>query len=165
MRTLLLLLAIAVPVLGLYDLAQANGSIHHNNVGIGDADATAVNEGNNAQVEMMLNQDIDLTEKSLVTVAPAMSANGVDCNMESSSYSLLIWSKGKSRCEKGSIIWRDYARVMQIAGPVAAMAVVCRYKVFRRVAHLAVLADGSVGVDCKKLRNRRATVTPVGVDR
>ncbi len=138
MRKLLFALAILVPMLALAD--DDEGSI------------IATNEGNNSELGVVLNQDIDLTENSLVTVAPALSADGVDCNMESRSYSILVWSFGKSKCEKGSVIWRDYVRIMQIAGPAAAMAVVCSYKPFRKVAHLAVMADGTVGVDCRKLR-------------
>ena len=73
-------------------------------VGIG-GDATAIN-GKNKQ-SLALQQDIDLTENSLVTVAPALSANGVRCDMESDSFSILIVSKGKSRCTSSSQMWRD----------------------------------------------------------
>lgn len=149
MKTLLLILAIAVPVLGLYDLAHANGSVHHNTI---DGSAEAVNEGNNQALG--LDQNINLKETSLVNIAPALSANGVDCSMESRSYSILVWSYGRSKCEKGSIIWRDYARIVQIAGPLAAMGVACQYKAFRKVAHLALMEDGTIGVDCRKLRKQ-----------
>ena len=71
----------------------------------GDAEATAIN-GKNKQ-ELALQQDIDLTENSLVTVAPALSANGVSCDMESDSFSLLIFSKGKSRCTELSKMWNN----------------------------------------------------------
>lgn len=169
MKKLLLILAIAIPMLGLYDLAHANGEnngpefggeqeqfqvqFQHQRASAAAA-AASVNEGNNSELGVMLNQDIDLTENSLVTVAPALSANGVDCNMESRSYSIILWSFGKSKCEKGSVIWRDYARMSQVAGPAAAMAVLCTYKPFRKVAHLAVMASGEVGVDCRELRKQ-----------
>jgi len=39
--------------------------------------------------------------------APAMSAASYDCNIISKSYSILIWSYGRSKCEDGSIMWRD----------------------------------------------------------
>lgn len=149
MKTLLLVLAIAVPVLGFYDLAHANGSVHHNTI---DGSAEAVNEGNTQALG--LDQNITLKENSLVTIAPALSADGVDCNMESRSVSILIFSYGRSKCEKGSVMWRDYVRVMKIAGPVAAMGVVCQYKAFRKVAHLALMEDGTIGVDCRKLRKQ-----------
>lgn len=152
MKTLLFLLAILVPVLGFVDLAQANGSIHHNNIAIGGG-SDAYNEGNNADVEMGLTQDIDLTENSLVNVSPALSANGVDCNMESSSYSILLWSKGKSKCEKGSIAWRNFYKAMEVGlGPEAAIGMLCAYKEFRKVSHHVQL--GGEVVNCKALRRK-----------
>lgn len=180
MRKLLFALAVMVPMLALYDLAHAEGyddydddegaiNIENTNRLRATSRSTsranarsssratggdATNEGNNAELGMVLNQDIDLTENSLVTVSPALSANGVDCNMQSRSFSILIFSYGRSKCEKGSVMWRDYARIDQIAGPIAAMGVLCRYKPFKKVSHLAVMADGTIGVDCRKLRKQ-----------
>ncbi len=39
--------------------------------------------------------------------APGLSANGVECDMESRSFSILIWSWGRSKCSKESVLWRD----------------------------------------------------------
>ena len=81
---------------------------HTNKINVrngGDADVN-VETGKNKQ-SLALQQDIDRTENSLVTVAPALSANGVRCDMESDSFSILIVSKGKSRCTSSSQMWRD----------------------------------------------------------
>ena len=47
--------------------------------------------------------------------APAMSAASFDCNIVSKSYSILIWSYGRSKCEKGSVVWRDVYNLVQYA--------------------------------------------------
>lgn len=73
----------------------------------GDEQSVKVVTENDQQ--LALQQDIDLTENSLVTIAPALSANGVRCDMESDSMSILIFSKGKSRCTKISEMWRNVA--------------------------------------------------------
>lgn len=39
--------------------------------------------------------------------APGMSASSYDCNIISKSWSVLIFAYGKSKCEPGSIVWRD----------------------------------------------------------
>jgi len=71
-------------------------------------DEQSVDVSNDQQ--LALQQDIDLTENSLVTIAPALSANGVYCDMESDSVSILIFSKGKSRCTEVSEMWRNVAQ-------------------------------------------------------
>jgi len=39
--------------------------------------------------------------------APNLSADATECDMESRSWSILIWSWGRSKCSKESVLWRD----------------------------------------------------------
>lgn len=46
-------------------------------------------------------------EVSFTGMAPGLAGAAYDCNIESKSYSILLWSYGKAKCEPGSLIWRD----------------------------------------------------------
>lgn len=133
----------------------------------GDAEGgDAYNEGNNANVstQMALEQDIDLTENSLVTVAPGLSANGVTCNMESSSYSILIWSKGSSKCEADSKMWRDIENIVKYAAYMGLDKVSVKAVVLARACKSRTMRKAlkAVGTDCKMARyspEKRARIT------
>lgn len=101
--------------------------------------------------ELGLTQDIDLTENSLVNVSPAMSANGVECDMESGSYSVLLWSYGKSKCSKASAAWRDVEHMMKVFAAFPTNIDTARQIVIARLCAVKELrkAFETAGTDCR----------------
>jgi len=123
------LLAIVTAAFCMGALAE-EGSNHHNTYMTSNSSTTAA-------VSMEQKNDVRIGGN-----APAMSAASFDCNIVSVSYSVLIWSYGKSKCEKGSVVWRDvyhlvtYADVLGLDADALAEAIqrrVCANRKMRKV--------------------------------
>ena len=82
------------------------GNNHHNTT------TTNVTTNQSAVASMSAEQNNDIR---IGGNAPGMGADAYDCNIEARSYSILIWSYGRSKCEKGSIVWRDIYSLVHYA--------------------------------------------------
>ena len=147
MHKFLIALAILVPLLALAHLAHANGNDDDNNGSNHHNTTTTNNTTSNSTMGVTADQDNSIVFGS---AAPGLAGSGVDCNVVSKSYSIVLWSYGRAECEAGSVAWRDFEMAIKFGlGEAVALGMLCKYKAFRKLSH-NVSVDG-VPLDCKTL--------------
>lgn len=110
------------------------GSNHHNTYMTTN---NTVSNNQSAAVSAEQNNSVDVG-----VGAPGLAGSSYDCNIESTSYSVLLWSYGKAKCEKDSLVWRDVYRLVHYANylgldetslAAAVQKRVCSSKTLRKV--------------------------------